>query len=29
METATKLEDEGAAESNVLMENKWREVDDV
>jgi carboxymethylenebutenolidase len=29
LETATKLADEGAEESNVLMQNMWREVDDV
>jgi carboxymethylenebutenolidase len=28
-ESAKKLEDEGSERSNALMENKWREVDDV
>jgi carboxymethylenebutenolidase len=28
-EGAKKLEDEGAEKSNILMENNWREVDDV
>jgi carboxymethylenebutenolidase len=28
-EGAKKLEDEGAEMSNALMDNKWREVDDV